>query len=127
MHRTCTIYHPFLEYKIFSYIFRRSYIVNCPVQVYIIISSLLAHFSLSRYCAILELISNFSALKPAADPAMLKMAASSQKQFSRARTSNLNCFSVVANLGSASLLVDLENGTEHSCILKLSLHELNFR
>lgn len=105
----------------------RSYIVNYPVQVSVIISSLCAHFSLSRYGAILELISNFSTLKPAADGEMLKTDTSSKKQFNGARASNINCFSVVANLGSASLFLDLENGTEHSCILKLSLQELNVR
>ncbi|XP_074366463.1 intermembrane lipid transfer protein VPS13 isoform X3 [Apium graveolens] len=96
-------------------------------RVCVIISSLFAHFSLSRYGAILEFVSNFSTLKPAADGEMVKTAASSKKQFNGGRTSSINCFSVVANLGSASLLVDLENGTEHSCILKLSLQELNVR
>ncbi|KAK1396810.1 putative Vacuolar protein sorting-associated protein [Heracleum sosnowskyi] len=96
-------------------------------EVSVTISSLLAHFSLSRYGAILELISNFSTQKTAAVPEMLETATSSEKQFNRARTSKISCFSVVANLGSASLLVDLENGSEHSCILKLSLQELNVR
>lgn len=96
-------------------------------EVCVTISSLIAHFSLSRYGAILELISHFSTLKPAADTEILKTDTLSKKQFNGARTSNINSFSVVANLGSASLLMDLENGTENNCILKLSLQELNVR
>lgn len=86
-----------------------------------IVPSFQAHVSPSIYGAVLGLIGNFSTFL--SDSTVNPLSTSGNGS----RPSTGFSFSVIANLESASFLVDFENDVENSVTLMLSLQGLDIR
>ncbi|CAK9182445.1 unnamed protein product [Ilex paraguariensis] len=97
------------------------------LEVYLIVPSLCAHFSPSIYGAIMGIMENTHVLHSTIDSPIFSMPDSLYTNSSRSEIPKMFWFSVVATIGSAGFLVDIENDEDNSCILMLSLQEFDVR
>lgn len=95
------------------------------LEVYIIVSSLHAHFSSSIYDAFTGLISQLEIMHLRPEPFMVGTL-ESRNLMSHERTNPVS-FSIAATLDMVSLHVNLENDGESSSVLQLTLRELSIR
>ena len=91
-----------------------------------VVSSFLAHLSPTIIGSVLELVDSVNTLD---HPSLSGTASASSydtesKNFKNFSTSRI---SVIANLESARVIVDLENGLDASCTLTVTLQDLDIR
>lgn len=91
------------------------------------VATLLAHLSPSIIGAVLELVESVNMLSHPSHLGTTTTALSYDMDLNKPKNSNTSRISVIANLESASVIVDLENGLEASCTLTISLHDLDIR
>lgn len=96
-------------------------------QVYIVISSLNAHFSSSIYVAILGLIAHLDVSSSKSEEMIISTLGSLNVMPNGPRTLNTLRFSIGTNLQAAKINVNLENDAENSSIFTLSLREFAIR
>lgn len=105
------------------------------LEVHIITPSLHAHFSPSIYGAVLGLLASLDVLCSEPDsiiqqsikPDSVILRDSFSFMSSKPTTPKAFPFSVIANLESVNLHIDLENNGENRCSLLVNLHELDIR
>lgn len=97
------------------------------LEVYIVISSLNAHFSSSIYVAILGLIAHLDVSSSKSEEMIISTLGSLNVMPNGPRTLNTLRFSIGTNLQAAKINVNLENDAENSSIFTLSLREFAIR
>ncbi|MFS8005994.1 putative vacuolar protein sorting-associated protein [Helianthus anomalus] len=97
------------------------------LEVYVVVATIWAHLSPSIIGAILELYESFSMLHHSPDLVTSETTSSHDSDLDKPKKTNTSRISVLANLESASVIVDLENGLEASCTLTVSLQDLDVR
>ncbi|KAA8547313.1 hypothetical protein F0562_003823 [Nyssa sinensis] len=101
--------------------------IQKQLEVYIVASSLQAHLSPVICGTILGLIANLKTLHSKLDFKIRPTLDSLTIMSTGPRTTKVFSFSVIANLESVSVRVDLDDDKENSCILLLALEKLHIR
>ncbi|CAH1424589.1 unnamed protein product [Lactuca virosa] len=95
------------------------------MEVYVVVAPFLAHMSPSIIGSVLKLVESIDMLHQASH--LDATSATSSFDTDSNNPNNFSSISVIVNLESASLIVDLENGLDASCTLTVSLHDLDMR
>nr|GEX29540.1 hypothetical protein [Tanacetum cinerariifolium] len=94
--------------------------------VYVVVSSFLAHLSPTIIGSVLKLVDSVNTLDLPSRPGT-KTASPCDTESKNPKNFSTSRISVIANLESASVIVDLENGLDASCTLTVTLQDLDFR
>ncbi|XP_076908384.1 uncharacterized protein LOC143565241 [Bidens hawaiensis] len=103
------------------------------LEVYVVVATFWAHLSPTIVGAVLELVDSLSMLHDSSHlvtsdtPSSYDTPSSHHTDLDKLKNINSSRVSVIANLESASVIVDLENGLEASCTLTVSLQDLDIR
>ncbi|XP_071697656.1 intermembrane lipid transfer protein VPS13 [Rutidosis leptorrhynchoides] len=98
------------------------------LEVYVVVTTLLTHLSPSIIGAVLELVESFNMLHHTSHLGTTSTISSyDMGGFNKSKNLRTSRISVIANLESASVIVDLENGLDASCTLTASLQDLDVR
>ncbi|XP_059667459.1 uncharacterized protein LOC132312914 [Cornus florida] len=126
-HQTISVLEKFCAYTTFASCIIPNESILKQLGVYIIASSLLAHFSPSIYGAVLGLKANFDMLDSKLDSEIMSTVDSLNIMSIVPNTAEDFSISVFANLELIRFRVNLENDIENSCIVMLALQELDIR
>ncbi|KVH90901.1 hypothetical protein Ccrd_007067 [Cynara cardunculus var. scolymus] len=106
----------------------RIHIVNSKENhVYVVVAMLLAHLSPSIIGSVLELVESVNMLHLPSHLGTTATTSSSDMDLNESKNFSTFSISVIANLESASVIIDLENGLEASCTLTVYLQDLDMR
>lgn len=97
------------------------------LEVYVVVAMLLAHLSPSIIGSVLELVESINMLHRPSHLGTAATTSSSDMDLNEPKNLSTSRISVIANLESASVIVDLENGLEASCTLTVYLQDLDMR
>nr|XP_043636090.1 uncharacterized protein LOC122607220 [Erigeron canadensis] len=97
------------------------------LEVYVVVETLLAHLSPSIVGAVLELIESVDKLYQPSHSGTTTVTSSYDMDLPQPKNISTSWVSVIANLDSSKVIVDLENGLEASCTLTVSLQDLEIR
>ncbi|KAI3688356.1 hypothetical protein L1987_82068 [Smallanthus sonchifolius] len=97
------------------------------LEVYVVVATVWAHLSPSIIGAILELLESLSMLHHSPHLVTSAPVSSYDMDLNNPKNISSSRISVIANLESSNVIVDLENGLEASCTLTVSLQESDIR